>query len=89
MRRCGTLARAPLRIARDFSMPVETIRYCEANGIGRACDGANKGRFAGFPDVWGLPVIQVFAGGTAWERTFPGYHVARGGGSGLDWDQTK
>jgi len=77
LRRYGTLSRAALCTACDFSMCVRVLKYCLDNGITHACDGANKGEFAGFLDEWGLSVICKFAERHGVEWTFPVYDIDR------------
>lgn len=77
LRHYGTLARAPLCTACDFTMIVLTLKYCLEHGIKNACDGGNKGEFAGFLDEWGTAAIQAFARkyGIVWD--YPVYNTAR------------
>lgn len=71
VRKYGTLARAPMCTACDFSMFFQTIIYCVQNGIHAASDGGNKSEFAGLADEWAFEPIQRWAKRHDVEWVFP------------------
>lgn len=73
----GTLARACLCTACDFAMYVRVIQYCTEHDIHVACDGGNRGEFAGFLDEWALDTIQSFVKKYQIEWIFPVYDNSR------------
>jgi len=79
LKKYGTLARATLCTACDFTMIVLTLKFCLENEIRNACDGGNRGEFAGFLDEWGTAAIQSFSKryGIAWD--YPVYDTDRCG----------
>jgi len=67
----GTLARAPMCTACDFSMFFQTIIFCVENDLHFASDGSNKSEFAGLADEWAFESIQKFARKHQVEWIFP------------------